>query len=222
MADIFIKIVFTSDCLYIGERIKKGTFKPSISPQGLRFKRGGIISGILPLPYSTATGALRSILGWGSEIHAIGIMKRYEVEYMTIAPYDNALSSAKLPITVEYLRDIEGEIYIEKTQALPSLQPLEPGFIMGGMKSKGFGTCKVKSITEYKPKVIPQAGRFISRIYYDNEIMGHFGIRSEDLVKEHWGYLFERTSDFSGRYRKSLFEQSIIKNGYDFLVEVMI
>ena len=220
MTDKFIKICFTADCLYLGERVKKGTFKPSISPRGKRYKQGDILTRILPVPYSTITGALRSLLGEESEIHAIGKMTKYNVEYMSIAPYDSALIAAKLPITVEYLADVEGEVYVKKTDNLPSLQTVEPGFVMGGMKSKGFGACEVVSIKEYEPKVIEEEGLFLSRIYYDDEIMGHFGIRQEDIIKKYWGYLFRKTSEFDGYYQKSLFEHSIIRKGYDFLVEV--
>jgi hypothetical protein len=222
MTDKFFKINFTSECIYLGERIKKGTFKPSISPQGKRYKQGRILTGILPVPYSTITGALRSLLGEDAEIHAIGKMTKYNVEYMSIAPYDSALVAAKLPITVEYLSNVAGEVYVKKTDTLPSLQAVASGFVMGGMKSKGFGACKVGSINEeYQPKIIEQEGRFLSRIYYDDAVMGMFGIQKENIVKAYWGYLFRRTSEFNGYYQKSLFEQSIVKNSYDFLVEVM-
>ena len=217
----FVKIIFSAECLYLGERIKKGTFKPSISPQGKRYKQGGVLTGVLPVPYSTITGAFRSLLGEESEIHALGKMTKYKVEYMSIAPYDSALIAAKLPITVEYLSDVEGEVYVKKTDNLPSLQSVESGFAIGGMKSKGFGACKVVSIKEFEPKIIEQEGRFLSRIYYDDEIMGHFGIHRENILKEYWGYLFRKTSEFNGYYQKSLFEQSRIRNGYDFLVEVI-
>lgn len=220
MTETFIKIDFMADCLYLGERIKKGTFKPAISPRGRRYKQRNILSDTLPVPYSTITGALRALLGEKDDIHAIGKMTEFQVEYLSIAPYDNALNAAKLPITIEYLSDVIGEIYVKKTDNLPPLQFLEAGFVMGGMKSKGFGTCKVKSITEYEPTIIKQEGRFLSRIYYDNEIMEHFGIRNENITKVYWGYLFRKTSEFNGYYQKSIFEQSTIKNSYDFLVEV--
>jgi hypothetical protein len=219
----FIRISFTSGCLYLGERIKKGTFKPSISPLGKRYKQKEPFSKVLPIPYSTITGALRSLLGDKAEIHAIGkIIPPYMIEYMAVTPYDSALVSAKLPITLEYLSGVKGEIYVTMTDGLPSLEPLrESGFVLGGMKSKGFGICKVESIAEIEPKIIEEEGRFLSRIYYDDDIMSLFGIRREDITKEYWGYLFKRTSEFNGYYQKSLFEQSRIKNGYDFLVEVI-
>jgi CRISPR/Cas system CSM-associated protein Csm4 (group 5 of RAMP superfamily) len=147
-------------------------------------------------------------------------MTNYNVEYLSLAPYDSALNTAKLPITLEYLSDVKGEVYIKKAKILPSLKPIETGFAMGGMKSKGFGVCKVEFIKEFEPKILKQEGVFLSRIYYDDEIMKHFGISSANITKAYWGYLFRKTSEFNGYYQKSLFEQSIIINGYDFLVEV--
>jgi len=221
MSEKFVKIIFTADCLYLGERIKKGTFKPAISPRGKRYKQGNILPDTLPVPYSTITGALRALFGELTDIHAIGKMTKYNVEYMSIAPFDSALIAAKLPITVEYMTDITGEIYVKQTNNLPSLQILNSGFVMGGMKSKGFGSCKVIFIDkDYQPKIIEQERKFLSRIYYDDEIMKHFGISSANITKAYWGYLFRKTSEFNGYYQKSLFEQSIIINGYDFLVEV--
>jgi hypothetical protein len=216
----FINISFASECLYLGERIKKGTFKPSISPVGMRYKQEQPQINTLPVPYSTITGALRSLLGEKSGIHAIGKITKWRVEYMSIAPYDSALLTAKLPITVEYLSGVEGEVYVRKTGNLPSLRAIEAGFTMGGMKSKGFGACRVEAMREIIPEII-ETGRFLSRVYYDDEIMGLFGIKRENIAKEYLGYLFRKTSAFDGFYQKSLFEQSVIRGGYDFLVEVI-
>lgn len=44
-----------------------------------------------------------------------------------------------------------------------------------------------------------------------------FGIKS--VEKPYWGYLFKKTSLTNGYYQKSIFENSIVTGGYDFIVE---
>src|SRR3990172_7020269 len=143
MQDKFLRILFKSNLLYIGERIKKGTFKPSISPLATKYKGKTRTDGILPLPYSTVNGAMKSLLGENKDIHAIGEIIRYEKGYMSVSPYDTALNTSKLPITIEYLANVEGEIYIKKTESFNSLDLIKNELYFGGLKSKGFGRCEI-------------------------------------------------------------------------------
>lgn len=224
MGDTFLKFTFKSNLLYIGERTKKGTFKPAISPIGSKYTRKQSGQEALPLPYSTITGALKAYLGEDKEIHAIGKITRFMREYVAIAPYDTALNTAKLPITIECLSDVKGEIYVKKTDDFNSLSLLDnvgmEGFRIGGLKSRGFGLCTITSATEIIPKVIEKESKFLSRIFFDDEILGQFGMRKEDVIKPYFGYLFKKTSIFDGYYQKSIFENTILRNAYDFLVEV--
>lgn len=216
----FFRLTFRSDLLYIGERIKKGTFKPSISPIASKYKSGNRTNGILPLPYSTITGAIKAVLGDKKDIHAIGKIVKYKKGYMAVAPYDTALNTAKLPITIEYLADVEGEIYIKKTSDFSSTGLLENEFYLGGLKSKGFGRCEIIAGKEIEPEITGK-GVFLSRIYYEDSILRQFGINKENIIKPYFGYLFKKTSNFDGYYQKSIFENTIIKDAYNFLVEVM-
>lgn len=218
MQNKFFELIFRADLLYIGERIKKGTFKPSISPFTSKYKSEDRVDGILPLPYSTITGAIKSILGDKKDIHAIGKIIKYKKGYMAVAPYDTALNTAKLPITIEYLADVEGKIYIKKTSDFSSAGLLENEFYLGGLKSKGFGRCKIIAGKEIEPKII-EKGVFLSRIYYEDNILRQFGINKENIIKPYFGYLFKKTSSFDGYYQKSIFENTIINNGYNFLLD---
>lgn len=220
MPDTFFKIKFTSNLIYIGERIKKGTFKPSISPIATKYKGKTRTEGILPIPCSTAIGAIRSLVGEKNGIYAIGKIMRYEKGYMTVSPYDTALNTSKLPITIEYLANVEGEIFIKKNESFNSLDLIKNEIYLGGLKSKGFGRCEIVSVNEFEPKKIMGEGIFVSRIYYEEEILKQFAITRENILKPYVGYLFKKTSEFDGYYQKSLFENSIIKDGYNFLVEV--
>jgi hypothetical protein len=223
--DKFFKLTFTSDLLYIGERIKKGTFKPSVSPITSKYKRVGGADDILPISYSTITGAVKSVLGEEKNIHAIGKIMKYKRGYMAVAPYDVALNTSKLPITIEYLTDVEGEVYIKKTNDVSSPDVLKKilkrEFYMGGLKSKGFGKCKIISAIEIESKRVMEKSIFLSRIYYEDDILKQFGLRKENIIKPYFGYLFRKTSSFEGYYQKSIFEGTIIEGGYNFLVEVL-
>lgn len=221
MKNTFFKIIFKSNLLYIGERIKKGTFKPSISHISSKYgvKKHGKV--VLPLPYSTITGSIESLLGEKKNIYAIGKILKYNREYMSVAPYDVALNTSKLPITIEYLSDVEGEIFIKETADFNSPDLLGNEFYVGGLKSKGFGRCEIMSRNEIIPKLIEGEGVLLSRIYYDDKILSQFGISKENIIKPYIGYLFRKTSQFDGYYQKSIFEDTIIKNCYNFLVEVI-
>ncbi len=217
----YFKLTFKSDLMYIGERIKKGTFKPSISSIAVKYKQKYREEGILPLPYSTVTGAIQALLGDNKEIHAIGKITRYKKGYMAVAPCDNALNTAKLPITIEYLTEVQGEVYIKETVDFNSPDLMGKELLLGGLKSKGFGHCEILSRNIFEPKRTNGEGRFLSRIYYEDDVIKHFGIAKENIVKPYFGYLFKKTSTFDGYYQKSIFENTIIQDGYDFLVEVI-
>jgi hypothetical protein len=186
----------------------------------MKYKRQLRGEEILPLPYSTVTGAIYTIIGEKKDIHALGKMKGKK-GYMAVAPYDSALNTAKLPITIEYLSDVQGEIYIKETGDFNSPDLLGKDFYLGGLKSKGFGKCEILSRHAIKPRKTNGNGRFFSRIYYENDILKQFGMTKENIVKPYFGYLFKKTSTFDGYYQKAIFEHTIIRDGYDFLVEVI-
>ena len=216
----FFKFIFKSELIYIGERIKKGSYKPFICPVHQRYKAREMVNQILPLPYSTLIGAIKSQLGEGKNIHAIGkIMSPYERGYMAVTPYDTALNTAKLPITIEYLTNVTGEIYVKKNKDFNSLDLLGNELHIGGLKSKGFGKCEIISKKILEPYIIKGTGLFLSRIYYEENTLKQFGMSTENIIKPYFGYLFRKTSDFDGYYQRSIFENSIIKDGYNFLVE---
>ena len=70
--------------LCMGERIKKGTFRPTIRT----------------IPYSQITGALKAVFG-DKEIHAVGHLiedkMHNKVDYLTYSPRDRELETSKLP-----------------------------------------------------------------------------------------------------------------------------
>jgi hypothetical protein len=216
MNNTFFRFKFTSDALVIGERIKKGTFRPCLPD--VKTKNGKIV----PIPFSTITGALENYLGENNEIYAIGKIIKFKRENMTFAPFDKAIDSSKLPLVVEYLTNVEGEFYLKKTKVVNSEKVVVSALpnekiLLGGLKSKGFGECDIISVEEIEPKEI-KMGRFLSRIYYEEELLKIFGIDIKRIEKHYWGYLFRKTSITSGYYQRSIFENSIVRGGYDFIM----
>lgn len=207
----FWEYELSADTLLIGERIKKGTFRPVVPAMS--------VNGYRPLPYSTAVGALHEFLGLSFDvpIHAAGYLTEGTRESLVIAPRDNVTGVAKLPITIQYFSGVKGKLFIlvdEYTNRLPD----EFKMVMGGMRYKGFGLCHLTRPDEpVEPE--PAKGKLLTRI--PGEALERFGIAIEEgrYGPCRWGYLFKPTSETGGVYVKSLFEGSEVE-AYEFLLEV--
>ena len=203
--------------LCIGERMKKGTFRPCITT----------------IPCSTITGALRAYLG-RDDIIAVGFFNQAYLDQVdeqgwrrvgVYAPRDSVAGVSKLPLTIEYLTHFEGKVYVLKTERLSEPLPNIPlpnvPFRMGAMKSVGFGRCQMvfDRTLEEEDLERMKRGRLRSRVYAESkEDLDTFGIGK--VEKPYYGYLFKPTSPTSGYYALSLMEGSIVE-GPKFLVEVM-
>jgi hypothetical protein len=193
-----------AESLHIGERIKKGTFRPvvpAIEVEGTWYR---------PIPYSTALGALREVLGLGYEpvIHAAGYVTSGNVETLVIAPQNHLTGVSKLPITVEYIAGVEGRLFIVAdgpTRHLP--KSLE--MAMGGMRYKGFGLCRLKQVGSQPIEPEIRRGTLLTRI--PEYALDVFGIDADQVAMDgpyRRGYLFKPTSATGGVYVRSLFEGS--------------
>ncbi len=205
---------FSLECerLILGERIKKGTFKPClpdyISSTGK----------IVPLPFSTITNALKHYLGFDKKIYAVGYLKVYERDIFEFAPFDSALSTAKIPLQTEFFSDVGGVFYVKKNSDVQNGSTIAElqNIYLGAMKSKGFGKCYLN----FEKIIIPERvliGRLKVRLY--ENVLNEFGI-SKVIVPE-VGYLFKPDANnwTKGKYVKSIFEGSIVENAPDFLVD---
>jgi len=203
----FYKYNLWAKMLCIGERVKKGTFKPCITT----------------IPCSTISEALNAnlnredifALGFLNDDYLLEIDKKRQI--MTTAPKDTILLVAKLPLTTEYLIDVKAEIFIEERDGLKEILKDYPSFQMGALKSKGLGNCEVsfdRTLSENETEIIE--GRLRTRIYKDKETFERLGI--EDVIKPLYGYLYKRTSPIRGYYQLSLFEGSILR-GPRFIME---
>lgn len=216
--NLFFRFSFHSDSLCIGERIKKGTFRPCIDV----------------LPCSTVMGFLFSNLGWHPPsaeeplpICAVGGKiygeRNGEREILTFAPSDIGRNVAKIPLTIEYLSNAKAEFFVKKTKVFNNpdilLAKLEKNrlFSLGAFTSKGFGRCEITKVETYEAKHIEKEGILNSRIYADQSFLPAFGIQT--ILKPRYGYLFRKESMETGYYQKSIFEGSRILHGFDFLFE---
>jgi hypothetical protein len=203
-----------ADALHVGERIKKGTFRPLVPS----FRTGG--KTYRPIPYSTAVGALHEYLGlaWDTPIHAAGYFTEGDVEELIVAPRDNVTGVAKLPITIQYLTRAKGKLFVfvdGHTRDLPESFEM----IMGGLRYKGFGRCRLKRAGKEPLEGQRKEGILLTRM--PEEVMDAFGVEPTTVKDDgpfRRGYLFKPTSAFGGIYVRSLFEGSIV-GAFDSLVE---
>lgn len=205
----FIRLRLTAQAVVIGERVKKGTFRPCVET----------------LPTSTLMGSFREHFGFQQTV-AIGFFQRasYRKEIFTYAPLDSCLLTAKLPIAVEYLcpangrRTIEGDIYIAATHEAKAV--FAPGqgpwsVTLGALRSKGFGQC----LLEYVEEVVPTRRIGYLRGHLRESDAPAFGINlAQDLIRPRYGYLFRPDPNrIGGRYERALFTETIL-SGPDFLI----
>jgi hypothetical protein len=208
---LFFRFSFRSDCLCIGERMKKGTFRPCIDV----------------LPCSSVMGLLISYLGWQQPtpdepfpICAVGGKLKGRREILTFSPNDLGRNVSKIPLTIEYLADARGEFLVKKTRVFHDpeilLAKLEGGkfFSLGAFKSKGFGRCEILAQEDCEAELIEAEVTLKSRLYADPDFLAAFGIRK--IVKPCYGYLFRKDSMDTGYYQKSIFEGSRILQSFVF------
>ncbi len=193
----FLHFELKTKALAVGERIKGGTFRPCIET----------------IPTSTLKGSFRDHLGL-EDVFAIGFLRggTYQKDIFTYAPFDAFLGTAKLPISLGYLKPangtkaVEADIYVVKNEAVKLLAKNTPTEIsLGALKSKGFGKCELRYIDEIKPNL--KIGYLKGRLFEDEH--SAFGIIK--VIKPCYGYLFYPTSEISGVYKRALFEGSIIE-----------
>ncbi|MBM4053092.1 MAG: hypothetical protein FJ264_00165 [Planctomycetes bacterium] len=206
----YIKYELTSDILCIGERVKKGTYKPCIKT----------------IPFSTITGALRDTFNFPG-IYALGkldsdYLKNID-QYRQIHIYSPRYvfeDVSKVPLQIEFITDVKALVYVFLKDMMPEhfIEKKENqnfDITMGAFKSKGFGKCHLH-FTEIIENPEIKLGTLQSRIPETANCMEYFGIKS--IKKYVYGYLFEPTTKISGKYIKSLFEGSVIE-GCEFLLE---
>ena len=200
----FLHFELKTQSLAIGERIKGGTFRPCIET----------------IPTSTLKGSFRDHFGL-EDVLAIGFLREdtYQKDIFTYAPFDSFLGTAKLPISLEYLKPangtkaVEADICVVKNEAVKlPLKDAPTEIFLGALKSKGFGRCELRYIGEIKPNL--KVGYLKGRLFEDE--CSVFGIIK--VIKPCYGYLFHPTSEVSGVYKRALFEGSIIE-GPDILVK---
>lgn len=200
----FLHFELKTQAIAIGERIKGGTFRPCIEN----------------IPTSTLKGSFRKHFGLTNAL-AIGFFKEgtHKKDIFTYAPFDACLGTAKLPISLEYLRPadgtkaVEADIYVVKNGATKVLiKSTSTEIFLGALKSKGTGRCGLRYVGEVKPdlKIGYLKGRLLE------EECSSFGITK--VIKPCYGYLFYPTSEVGGVYKRALFEDSIIE-GPEILVK---
>lgn len=188
MESEFLHYSFRAETLCIGERIKKGTFRPTV----------------ITIPYSSITGALKAHFG-GKEIHAVGHITSYETkDYLTYSPRDRIIGVSKLPVSIEFLVNVAGNVYVirnNETQNFPNKIEL----MMGALRTKGLGASvlKRKGLIRIEEEKHLEYGELNTRIPLEH--LNKFLVKP---IKPRYGYLLKPLSLSKAIYVKSLFEGS--------------
>jgi hypothetical protein len=182
----FYEYRLTSPALCLGERLKAGIFRPCDTRT---------------IRYSAITGALRQLLP--GEVHAAGYFSKTppEIRYWVYGPRDRGAGASKLPITIQYVANVEGRVYLIPNGAEPP-QRLE--FSLGALKSHGLGRCYMEVLGAIEPATVQ--GWLLTRLPED--VAHLFGLSA---VQPRYGYLFRPTSPTEGVYVRSLFEDSLVE-----------
>jgi len=187
--------------MILGERFKGGVFRPSAKV----------------LRYSQITGALKSVLGL-TDLHAVGVIDSYSVEYIIYSPQDKLSRRSKIPLMAEVLTNVEARVYVASAADLPDRLELT----VGALKNKGFGVASMnlKRILN-REEILSgglKEGRLATRLPFEEEIYnGVYGIVK--IYKPIHGYMFKSISITEGIYVKAVMEGSKVR-GPDFLSEV--
>lgn len=200
-AKVFFEYELRADLLCIGERTKKGTFKPCVKT----------------IPYSTITYALQTALG-RNDIHAVGMLDEKFLRdidrfrgIQTYSPRSRYEDVSKVPLNIEYLIDVVGRVYLLSEEGTAPETSFE--ITMGAFRSKGFGRCVLEPKQRIKDPSIKK-GVLLTRLPVKRFDL--FGIAR--VEKPIYGYLFEPSDISTGTYFKSIIEGSVI-TAYDFLLK---
>lgn len=190
----FWEYQLTSPALCLGERLKAGLFRPCDTRT---------------IRYSAITAALRQL--FDRQVHAAGyILQDHppEVRHWVYGPRDRGAGVSKLPITVQYLANVKGRVYVVADGSQP---PRQLEFSLGALKSHGFGRCRMQLLREIDPPAVQ--GWLLTRL--PEEVAPLFGVSA---IQPRYGYLFRPTSPTDGVYIRSLFEDSLVE-GPDCMVK---
>lgn len=182
----FLRYELQSDVICMGERLQAGWFRPCVRT----------------IPYSQITGALRRSFG-EEGLHAAGHLSHYALDYLIHGPRDRVRDTSRLPLRVQVLRAVRGSVYVLANEA-GHLLPEEFDLFMGGLRSKGFGHCRLRRLGTVPDGASSTAGTLNTRLPLDCREL--FGIREVQMPI--YGYLFKPTSLYTGDYVLSLFEGS--------------
>ena len=205
----FIRLKLQTKAIAIGERIKRGNFRPCVET----------------IPTSTLMGCFKESFEFSDTV-AIGIFVRetYSKTTFTYAPFDSMLETAKLPLTLECLVPSEGRENVEADIFVCTTQEANKVFIknngpwtvgLGALKTKGFGQSILKFIDLVRPEF--KTGYLLGNMR-ENEAE-HFGIKIPgNIICPRYGYLFRPDQyRISGKYERALFTGTILE-GPDFLI----
>ena len=201
----FLRYRLDAETLCFGERQKEALFRPTSEV----------------FRYSSLVGALKSVFGEsdGNPIHAVGRFRHKPARQMLgYAPRDRGRLISTVPLEIEYLTNVQAEVFVLKN-SFTQTWPREFSLSIGAMKSKGFGRCRLtrEGEVQYSRSSI-RKGELVVRVPDNEEVKSVFGIIMPSDGSAVYGYLFKPTSQTTGVYVRSLFEESVVM-AYDLVLK---
>ena len=194
-----------AEMLCLGERVKKGTFRPTL----------------LTIPSTQATGAVRAASG-REDLWALGFLedaylRHPQIERFVYAPRDKATDISKLPLEMEILRDARARVFVRSVNDAPPFQTLD--IQLGAFRARGFGAARL-TLNARPVSLARKMGELKSRLLEKEASL--LGITQ--IAKPLYGYMFQpnpRGDEYAltGRYLRALLEKSLVC-GYEFILNV--
>lgn len=186
---VYAQYRLTADLLCLGERMRGSVFRPCLEV----------------LPCTALEGAFRARFPHPDRrVYAAGHFRKKRKEVLVYAPRDRHCGHSKIPLQIEYLADVEADVYVllnDWTTKWPDNFDMQ----LGAMRPQGFGRCKMEKRSEV-PASHPKPGKLGVRMLDDETTKEMFGVRQ--VMSAIYGYLFVPDHGKKGHYERGLFEGS--------------
>lgn len=198
----YLKYGLTADMLCIGERMRASSYRRCLEV----------------FPCTTLEGAFKARFPHPDRIvyAAAKFIRKPKKELLVYSPRDRVMNSSKVPLQIEYLTNVNAEVYVLKNDWTRQF-PREFEMQIGAMRPQGFGRCQLRFIQEVEGSS-PRLGVLAVRMQLNEGIKDAFAVRQ--VIEKRLGYLFVPEHGNKGHYELALFEDSRVAADPVVLTEV--
>src|SRR5581483_4006072 len=151
------------DLLCLGERMRASTFRPCLKVFTTT-SLVGALNARFPAHYRPFVASARFI--------------SFRAESLVYSPRDRVHNVSKVPLQIEYLADVKAEMHLQLNDFTCKEMPEEFELQLGGMKSSGFGRCRVTLEETSIDPGNPEVGDLAVRCLHDQKALEQWGFRN--------------------------------------------